>query len=234
MKQEQAARTQSAIDRMRAAAGTLASADELPPEAFTLVEAMRDLVEATVMTDVSPQERAAVAAEVRALTRRLAVAERPDAVWMVKHANGEFEHLTQAGTGRLNPQATRLDWLTPEGHVSHFPVADPETGEVMARCILGRQHVGPPERVHGGVVATVLDQVVGFAAAAVKMPGMTAGLDIRYKGPTPYGVPVMVHARYTHSEGRKHFATGEIRADGVVTASALGVFIGHPQWSESQ
>ena len=215
-------------------ADTFAPADELPPEAFTLVEAVRELVEATVMTDVPPAERAAVAAELKALTKRLGAAERPDPVWMVKHRNGESEHLTQAGTGRLNPQAPRLDWLTPDGEVSHYAVAHPETGEVLARCVLSRQHVGPPERAHGGVVATILDQVVGFAAAAVKKPGMTAGLDIRYKGPTPYGVPLMVHARFTHSEGRKHFATGEIRADGVVTASALGVFIGHPQWSESQ
>jgi acyl-coenzyme A thioesterase PaaI-like protein len=224
---------------MRAMAGFLAPASEIPPEAFALVESVRDLVEATVMTDVPATERAAIQAEIEALTRRLAVAERPDAVWMVKHTvggleNADFEHLTQAGNGRLNPQAPRLQWLTPDGEVSYLAMAHPETGEVLARCILGRQHVGPPERAHGGVVATILDHVVGFATAVVQKPGMTAGLDIRYKGPTPYGVPLMVHARYTHSEGRKHFATGEIRADGVITASALGVFIGHPQWSESQ
>lgn len=221
------------LDRLRLAR-IRTPADQVPPEAFTLVEAVRDLVEATLMTDVPPAVRAAVTAEVKNLTGRLAAAERPDPVWLVQHTPEHFEHLTQAGSGRLNPQAVRLQWLTPDGDVSYFAVAHPETGEVRARCTLTRQHVGPPGRVHGGVVATILDHVVGFATAAVDKSGMTAGLDIRYKGATPYGVPLILTARYTHSEGRKHFATGEIWADGVVTASAFGVFINHPLRAESQ
>jgi acyl-coenzyme A thioesterase PaaI-like protein len=215
-------------------ADALPLAEELPAEAFTLVEAVRDLVEATVMTDVDPAERGAVAAEVEVLIKRLAVAERRDAAWLVRHGDGLYEHLTQAGNGRLNPQAPRLQWLTPDGELAYNATPDPETGEVLARCVVTRAHVGPPERTHGGVVATILDHVVGFATAAVDKPGMTAGLDIRYKDATPIGVELIVHARYTHSEGRKHFATGEIVANGKVTASALGVFIGHPQWDESQ
>jgi acyl-coenzyme A thioesterase PaaI-like protein len=219
---------------MRETADSLPPAEDIPAEAFTLVEAVRDLVEATVMTDVDPAERAAVAADIRALITRLAVAERPDPVWLVRHADGTFEHMTQAGTGRLNPQAPRLAWFKPDGSIAYDATPDPETGEVLAKCTLSRAHVGPPERGHGGVVATILDQVVGFSAAASGHPGMTAGLDIRYKDATPLDVELTVHARYTHSEGRKHFATGEIRANGKITASALGVFIGHPQWNESQ
>ncbi len=223
----------SPLDRLRLAR-IRTPANQVPAEAFALVEAVRDLVEATLMTDVSPDVRAAVTTEVEMLTRRLAAAERADPVWLVQHNPEHFEHLTQAGSGRLNPQAARLQWLTPDDEVSYFAVAHPGTGEVRARCTLTRQHVGPPGRVHGGVVATVLDHVVGFATAAVDKSGMTAGLDIRYKGATPYGVPLIVTARYTHSEGRKHFATGEIRAEGVITASALGVFINHPLRAESQ
>ena len=209
-------------------------ASSVPPEAFTLVEAVRDLVEATVMTGVEPSERAAVAALVADLTERLQAAERPDPVWFVGHGGEAFEHLTQAGTGRLNPQALPGMWLTPDGADAYVATPHPETGEVLARCTFRRSHVGPPGRVHGGSVATLLDHVVGFATAAVGKSGMTAGLDLRYKGATPYDVPLLVRARYTHSEGRKHFATGEIVADGVVTASALGVFINHPRWGASQ
>lgn len=209
-------------------------AADVPLEAFTLVGAVRDLVEATVMTDVDPAERAEVAALVADLTKRLKVAERADPVWLVGHGGEKFEHLTQAGTGRLNPQALSGMWLTPEGEDAYFATPDPETGEVLARCTFTRSHVGPPGRVHGGSVATLLDHVVGFATAAVGKSGMTAGLDIRYRGATPYNVPLLIRARYTHSEGRKHFATGEIVADGVVTASALGVFINHPRWEASQ
>lgn len=223
-----------AAQMIREMAASLQSADEVPREAYQLVDAVRDLVEAVLMTDVAASERGAVADDVAALTRRLETAQRPNPVWLVRVGKESYEHMTQAGTGPLNPQALPLEWLTPDGETSVVPVAHPETGEVVARCTLRASHVGPPGRAHGGVVATLLDQVVGMASAAVDRPGMTAGLDIRYRGATPYGAPLEVRARYTHTEGRKHFATGEIVADGVVTASALGVFIGHPEWSESQ
>jgi acyl-coenzyme A thioesterase PaaI-like protein len=210
------------------------SPDSVPPEAFTLVEAVRDLVEATVMTDVDPAERGEVAALVEQLTKRLQVREREHPAWFMSHGGDTFEHLTQAGTGRLNPQALEGMWLTPDGEDAFVATPHPETGEVLARCMFTRQHVGPPGRVHGGSVATLLDHVVGFATAAVGKAGMTAGLDLRYKDATPYNVPLIVRARYTHSEGRKHFATGEVYADGVVTCSALGVFINLPPWGASQ
>jgi acyl-coenzyme A thioesterase PaaI-like protein len=208
--------------------------ESVPPEAFTLVEAVRDLVEATVMTDVDPAERGEIASLIEGLTKRLSARERDNAAWFMSHGDDKFEHLTQAGTGRLNPQALEGMWLTPDGDDAFVATPHPETGEVLARCMFTRQHVGPPGRVHGGSVATLLDHVVGFATAAVGKPGMTAGLDLRYKGATPYNVPLLVRARYTHSDGRKHFATGEIVADGEVTASALGVFINLPPWGASQ
>lgn len=231
--QDEADRLKHDAARRQAMQTTLPSADTVPAEAFELAEAVRDLVEAVVMTDVSPEERTEVTAAVKALSARLAAAERPDPVWLVSHGDGDWEHLTNAGTGRLNPTAPRVQWLTPDGRIAYDATPD-ENGEVLARVTLTQAHVGPPGRAHGGVVATILDQVVGFAAAAVDRPGMTAGLDIRYKAATPYGVELLIRARYTHSEGRKHFATGEIVADGQITASALGVFIGHPQRAESQ
>ena len=223
-----------ALLEMRAMHDSLPPADSIPPSAFVLAQAIRELIETALMTDVDPAERAAVAAEVRALQQRLAVAQRGDPVWTIRHPDGAIEHLTQFGTGRLNPAALMVEWLTPDGQIAYDALAHPETGEVLARCTLTRSYIGPPNRAHGGVVATILDQVVGFATAAVGKPGMTAGLDVRYKAATPLGVPLLVNARYTHSEGRKHFATGEITVDGAVTASAFGVFIGHPQWNKSQ
>ena len=109
----------------------------------------------------------------------------PTPAWFMSHGGDKFEHLTQAGTGRLNPQALEGMWLTPDGEDAFVATPHPETGEVLARCMFTRQHVGPPGRVHGGSVATLLDHVVGFATAAVGKPGMTAGLDLRYKDATP-------------------------------------------------
>jgi predicted thioesterase len=50
--------------------------------------------------------------------------------------------------------------------------------------------------------------------------GMTVALNVSLKAGTPFGKPVEIVARYTGSEGRKHYASGEMLADGVVTAEA--------------
>lgn len=201
------------------------AAQDIAPEAFELAERIRDLVEAAVRTDVDPAARASAAARIAQATEELKAAQRPkDAVvQLVRHNNGRYEHLTQAGSGRLNPQAPRVEFLNlpdpPRSGVTPEPV------EIHARVTLAAQHGGPPGRVHGGVVATVLDQILGVAASASGPAGFTVGLDIRYRKATPYDVPLDLTARFDRRVGRKTFATAEIRVGGVVTAEATAVFV---------
>jgi acyl-CoA thioesterase FadM len=54
---------------------------------------------------------------------------------------------------------------------------------------------------------------------------MTAELTVRYRRATPLGVPLTVRARMDSAEGRRMHASGEILANGVVTAEAKGLFI---------
>jgi uncharacterized protein (TIGR00369 family) len=94
-------------------------------------------------------------------------------------------------------------------------------GEVTMRPI----HEGPPGAVHGGWVASLLDQLLGHANAAAGAVGMTAELSVRYRRPTPHGVPLTLRARTDAVEGRRVHASGEIVVDGVVTAQASAVFV---------
>jgi predicted thioesterase len=55
---------------------------------------------------------------------------------------------------------------------------------------------------------------------------MTVALSVSLKGATPIGRPVDVVARYTGGEGRKSFVSGEVVADGAVTAEATAVYVG--------
>lgn len=195
----------------------------LPPSWTELADAVRDLVEATVATDVTDGERAAVTEMVGELVGRLR-AERRDPVLLVgRHADGRLDNLTQAGSGTLNPQAPRITFgsLPPAPPDSEVP----KSVEVSARCTPTAAHSGPPGKLHGGVVATILDEVIGRAATAAGASGLTAGIDVRFRAATPYDQTLVINARYTHSEGRKAFATGEILADGVITAEATAVFI---------
>ncbi|MDQ1432127.1 MAG: hypothetical protein QOF40_2729 [Actinomycetota bacterium] len=196
----------------------------IPPSAFALVEQARELMEAVVMTDVDADVRAAAAADLAAINERLRAVRRADALYMVRHADGRVESLNQAGSGRLNPQAPPIEWVhrPPEPP----PGSAPSPVEVRARCTFGPQHGGSPGRVYGGVLACALDEVLGIAALVSGATGMTVALSVSLRAGTPFGVPVDIVARYTGSEGRKNFMSGEILVDGKVTVEATAIFVG--------
>lgn len=98
-------------------------------------------------------------------------------------------------------------------------------GTVEGTVTLQPIHEGPPGSVHGGISALLLDQLLGHAIAAADQPGMTVELTVRYRKPTPYGVPLTLRARRTTSTGRLVEATGEILADGVAVVEAHGRFL---------
>jgi acyl-coenzyme A thioesterase PaaI-like protein len=196
----------------------LPAVDTVPEAAFDLVDRVRELVEAVVMTDVDAATRVAVADEIDSLTDRLRARRRDQALYLVRHPDGRVESLVQAGAGRLNPQAPPIEWVV----LPPPPPArsEPRPVEVRARCTFTAAHSGSPSRVHGGVVAAALDEVVGVAAAAAGASGMTVALNVTLEAGTPFGVPVDIVGRYVRSEGRKRYASGEVRVDGNVTARA--------------
>jgi acyl-coenzyme A thioesterase PaaI-like protein len=196
----------------------------IPQAAFDLVAATRELAAAVVMTDVDADVRAQAVAEVGEITARLRAAQRPDAMFLGRHADGRVESLTQAGSGRLNPQAPPIEWIHRPKEPSD-PSTAPRPVEVHARCVFGPQHSGSPGRVYGGVLACALDEVLGIAALVSGATGMTVSLTTSLKGATPYGVPVDIFGRFTGQEGRKSFTAGEVVVDGKVTAEATAIFV---------
>jgi acyl-coenzyme A thioesterase PaaI-like protein len=192
--------------------------DTVPAEAYELVTRARELVEAIVMTDVDAATRADIATELDAISHRLRARRRDEALYLVRHADGRVESLVQAGAGQLNPQAPPIEWL--DLPAPPPPGSAPRPVEVRARCTFTAAHSGSPSRVHGGVVAAALDEVVGVAAAAAGASGMTVALNVTLVAATPFGLPVDIVGRYVRSEGRKRYASGEVVVDGAVTARA--------------
>ncbi|MGI9603464.1 MAG: PaaI family thioesterase [Acidimicrobiales bacterium] len=194
----------------------------IPTEAFALTDAARDLVAAVVATDLEPAERGRLAGELTAITAQLRSLTRQPVINLGRHPDGRIENLSQAGSGRLNPHAPELvfDAIEPPDTTD-----GPVVVEIVARCVLTEAHGGPPERAHGGVVATLLDETIGVAATAAGASGMTGGITIRYRAGTPLHTPLVVRARYVDTDGRKHHATGEIRAGDTPTAEAEGLYI---------
>ncbi len=66
-----------------------------------------------------------------------------------------------------------------------------EDGSVITPFMFREDHQSFPERVHGGLAATMLDEL-GLRAMWVKDPedvfGVTMSLSVKYRKPVPYGV----------------------------------------------
>ena len=195
----------------------------VPQESFALVEAVRRLVEAVVMTDLGPSERAEATRRVDAVTEALSAARRDEALLLVRHPDGRVESLAQAAAGRLNPQALPIEWV--QRPTEPPPGSPVEPVEVLARCTFTAAHGGSPGRVHGGVLALALDEVTGVAVRAAGASGMTVALELSLRGAVPTGRPVDIAARYTEGEGRKAWATGEVLVDGEAVATARSLYV---------
>jgi hypothetical protein len=201
----------------------LPAAETIPPEAFELVARTRELIDAIVLTDASPQVRAAAAARIADVTHELNARQRQEHLLLVRHPDGRIESLTQAGSGRLNPQSPPLEWI--HRPTEPPPGSEPAAVEVTARCTFTVRHGGSPGRVHGSVLAGVLDEVTGIAIRAAGAGGMTVALDVSLKGAVPIGASADIAARYTGGEGRKSYATGEVTVDGAVVATASVIYV---------
>ena len=202
---------------------SLPAAESIPAESFALVERVRELVRAVVMTDVSAAERDAAAQRIAEVTDALRRRQRAQPIFLVRHADGRVESMVQAGSGRLNPQAPPIEWIARPTEPP--PGTEPVPVEVHARCRFTVAHAGSPGRVYGGVLALVLDEVLGVAARAAGASGMTVALSVSLKGGTPFDVPVDVFGRLTGRDGRKSFVSGEVVVDGVPTAEASAVYV---------
>lgn len=78
-----------------------------------------------------------------------------------------------------------------------------EGDEVVARHVFADRHSGAPGIAHGGAVATVVDDVLGFLLYVVRAPGVTRHLEVDYLQPVLTGVAYDVRGRVDSREGRK-------------------------------
>lgn len=214
--------TLSASDLARRLGDALPPADSLTAAQLDLVAAARDLLDAVVRTDTDDAARSTAAATLRRVTADLRVAEREPVIVLLRHPGGRFENATQAGSGRLNarsfPTVFDLPEACPEITVGPGP-------EVTGHCRLDASAGGPPERAHGGVVATVLDEACGAGIVAAGRVGMTVTLTVDYLGPVPLGEPLGIRARAEEVDGRKTWVTAEIVVDDEVRARGRALFV---------
>jgi len=84
-------------------------------------------------------------------------------------------------------------------------------------------HVG---YLHGGIIATLLDEAMSKSIRSRGFTAMTRHLEVDYLKPVPSAAPLRIEGRVTRSEGRKHWSEARILdRHGTLLAQSKGLFI---------
>lgn len=113
----------------------------------------------------------------------------------------------------------------PFGWGIHCLVAD---GGVSARVCFGHAFAGPPDRVHGGVVAAVFDDLTRALLMTVGVPAFTAHLAVSYRAAVPLDADVAFRVGLRERDGRKLWAEGEATVDGALVAQLEALLVEVP------
>ncbi len=117
----------------------------------------------------------------------------------------------------------------PRGMHLHFGEdVDPETGRrrIVGRFRLGAEYQGGGGFIHGGIIATVLDEVMSKVSRLSDVRTVTAELNVQYLKPVPVDADLLVTGFQVRREGRQLYHEGEIRdAAGKLLARGSGRFV---------
>lgn len=127
--------------------------------------------------------------------------------------------------GRENPYGLKLEFY------------ETATGEVIVETTIPDQYQGYPGVVHGGIVAAMLDEVMGRVHMGGDPPRFmfTARLTVRYRKNVPVGKTLRIVGRAGKSREKSALASGEIFGpDGDLLAEADAVMVNVPEGIVSQ
>ena len=118
------------------------------------------------------------------------------------------------GCGPANPAGLHLEFML---------ALD---GRIVCLASIPDTFEGPRGFVHGGIIATLLDEIMSKAVRSHNVVGMTRHMEVDYRRPVPSCMPIRLEGRVYHHEGRKHWAEANILDEaGTVLAHSKGLFI---------
>lgn len=107
----------------------------------------------------------------------------------------------------------------PGGLHAHF-TQDPLTGSASCQLSLGETFQGWQGIIHGGMLATLLDETAIYACRNLVEQVVTAELQVKYKQPAKVGVDLMVSARVRGRKRNLFTVDAEVRQEGQMVAQA--------------
>jgi acyl-coenzyme A thioesterase PaaI-like protein len=126
------------------------------------------------------------------------------------------------GCGRLNVHGLQLELMV-----------DPEGDGVVTRFVPPAHAEGYRGMVHGGIISTVLDEVMAWSLYRQGIWAVTGQLTTKYRKPVLVGEPTVAVGSVLRNRGRVIEVRGEIRreSDNVLLADGIATFL---RVSESQ
>ncbi len=113
---------------------------------------------------------------------------------------------------------------------------DSEQRRCSGRFVLGKRYGGGAGFAHGGVIAILLDEVMGKISKLTDERAVTAELNIEYRKPVPVDAEISVTGWQEEEKGRNRFRIGEIHdGQGNLLARGRGRFVvvGQPVGTKS-
>ncbi|MCC5576339.1 PaaI family thioesterase [Microtetraspora sp. AC03309] len=180
-----------------------------------LITAIREVMLAAAVTDLDVDEMRAAE---RALTEVARTLGKRTRTRVVRAPFGGPAAALAAGRGGSWPL------------FAHNPLGIPleihlDGDSAMARLTPNALHEGPPDLLHGGFGAGLMDCMLGVLMQARGKRSVTASLELRFLHGTPLDRPLELRSRIVEVSGRKAVAEGWIECEGRRTLEARGLFI---------
>jgi len=113
----------------------------------------------------------------------------------------------------------------------HAKFYETEEGELIGIFEPTETHQSYPGRVHGGISAAILDELIG-RSAMIEEPdtwGVTIEFSAKYRKPLPCDKPIVARGRITRNTSRVFEGTGEIvLEDGTVAVEGKARYLKLP------
>ncbi len=184
-------------------------------EARRLADELRRIINRLALVR-PPAEDSAVAADAAAdFADRLEQMRERAGLWEVSESGVEPRDFVEHSplSGRSNPLAPPM--------ITEF-VEQPDGQYVTGWVTFGAAYEGPPGHVHGGLVAAMFDELLGFAQQTT---GFTGRLTVHYRRPTPLHQRLRITAWPEREDGRKRIIKGTCHLGETLLSEAEGLFI---------
>lgn len=102
---------------------------------------------------------------------------------------------------------------------------DEKSGTAWAETVIDEKFCGWTGVVHGGIVSSLLDELMAYAAFTVYKSGVTGELTVRFRKPVPTGKKIRIEGKIDSNKGRIIFTSAKILFENTVMAESIGKMV---------